>query len=235
MATTKKTVKKGDATDKKKTTTSKNTTTAKKKTGVKKDVENTGVVDEFLNTVVGTTITEEEAEKQTELKKKKTADKKNAKKSKVDVSDPELTDVSSAEIPEKVERPLDIVEKETINTFTEVEDKSYDEQCKEVEELNEMLEKNGLVGDLNSDIRIDENLTEIYNQQAAKLSVEMEMGSKGKIGIPITAPYLEVKNEELKPVEKEKAPTVDDLRVNLQTTPEQSFTYVNSFMGVKYD
>ena len=37
------------------------------------------------------------------------------------------------------------------------------------------------------------------------------------------------------PTEKETPITIDDLRVNLEVNPQQSFTYVNTSMGVKYD
>jgi hypothetical protein len=199
MATTKKTVKKDDTTDKNKSTTTKKKTTAKKKTNVKKEVESTGVVDEFLNTVVGGTITVEEAEKHSESKK-------------IDEQD---TDMPSAELPEEIERQLEIIEKETVDTINDSKVKTNDEIREEIDALNERLEKLGLT---------EETLSNI-NEITDKIAEKAETKEPHNVVYPPIA----------EPAEKETPITVDDLRVNLEAKPQQRFTYVNTSMGIKYD
>lgn len=198
MATTKKTVK-NETTDKKKSTTTKKKTTAKKKTNAKKEVESTGVVDEFLDTVVGGTITMEEAEKHSESKKINEQD----------------TDMPSTELPDETEHPLEVIEEETVDTFTEVKDKTDDEICEEIDALNERLETLGLT---------EESLSNI-NAITDKITENTETKEPHNVVYPPIA----------EPTEKETPITIDDLRVNLEVNPQQSFTYVNTSMGVKYD
>lgn len=198
MATTKKTVK-NETTDKKKSTTTKKKTTAKKKTNAKKEVESTGVVDEFLDTVVGGTITMEEAEKHSESKKINEQD----------------TDMPSTELPDETEHPLEVIEEETVDTFTEVKDKTDDEICEEIDALNERLETLGLT---------EESLSNI-NAITDKITENTETKEPHNVVYPPIA----------EPTEKETPITIDDLRVNLEANPQQSFTYVNTSMGVKYD
>lgn len=169
MATTKKTENKDNV---KKTTAKK--PAAKKKTTAKKEVESTGVVDEFLNNAIGETITKEEAEKQTEPKKKKTSTKKKtetgekkkkatAKKNDAKQNDEIVTDVSSTELPEEIEHP-----EETVDTITEVEEKLYTEKNKEIEEFAEKWEKLGLGDDVQEEIK--EIVDNMYNQQESNIS-----------------------------------------------------------------
>ena len=131
MATTKKTVKKDDTTDKKKSTTAKKKTTTKKKTNVKKEVEGTGVVDEFLNENIGKVVTETEAPKA----EKKTTTKKTDENKLID-AEAELNEILSQQITEENIRVADEIEK-TIN---------------EQKELNEKLEELGLTEETSSNI-----------------------------------------------------------------------------------
>lgn len=203
MATTKKTVK-NDTTDKKKSTTTKKKTTAKKKTNAKKEVESTGVVDEFLNTVVGETITMEEAEKHSESKK---IDEQDTDMPSTELTDEnrlidaeaELNEILSQQITEENIRVADAIEK------------SINEQ----KELNERLETLGLTEESLSNIKV---ITDKIDENA-------ETKEPHNVVYPPIA----------EPTEKETPITVDDLRVNLEANPQQSFTYVNTSMGVKYD
>lgn len=131
MATTKKTVKNDTADKKKSTTTKKKTTTAKKKTNVKKEVESTGVVDEFLNENIGKVVTETEAPKP----EKKTTTKKTDENKLID-AEAELNEILSQQITEENIRVADEIEK-TIN---------------EQKELNEKLEELGLTEETSSNI-----------------------------------------------------------------------------------
>lgn len=131
MATTKKTVKNDTADKKKSTTTKKKATTAKKKTNVKKEVESTGVVDEFLNENIGKVVTETEAPKP----EKKTTTKKTDENKLID-AEAELNEILSQQITEENIMVADEIEK-TIN---------------EQKELNEKLEELGLTEETSSNI-----------------------------------------------------------------------------------
>ncbi len=153
MATTKKTENKDNI---KKTTAKK--PDAKKKTTAKKEVESTGVVDEFLSNAIGETITKEEAEKQPEPKKKKTS----AKKKTETVEKKKKTTAKKNDAKQNDE----IVTNPGL-TIDEEKEKSYDEKYKEIEELNEELAENWEKLGLGKDVQ--EEITEIvdnmYNQQ----------------------------------------------------------------------
>ena len=131
MATTKKTVKNDTADKKKSTTTKKKATIAKKKTNVKKEVESTGVVDEFLNENIGKVVTETESPKP----EKKTTTKKTDENKLID-AEAELNEILSQQITEENIRVADEIEK-TIN---------------EQKELNEKLEELGLTEETSSNI-----------------------------------------------------------------------------------
>ncbi len=157
MATTKKTENKDDV---KKTTAKK--PAAKKKTTAKKEVESTGVVDEFLSNAIGETITKEEAEKQPEPKKKKTSTKKKTDT----VEKKKKTTAKKNDVKQNDE----IVTNPGL-TIDEEKEKSYDEKYKEIAELNEKLDILGLGNvymlDSNEDVQeeVMESADNVYNQQ----------------------------------------------------------------------
>lgn len=205
MATTKKTVK-SDATDKKKTATSKKTTNTKKKTTVKKEVESTGVVDEFLNENIGKVVTEApkpEAETATEPKTEK----------------PEAVVTTEEQSHEQ---------QQNVNVNAEANDENDDEVKSNQdidEDIKEKLEELGLTNELQVDIQ--KTVTDLYNTDTTIEVVAENDKPKDVVYPPIV--------NNIEPQEKQKTPTADDLKVNLQANPQQKFTYVNISMGVKYD
>ena len=178
MATTKKTVK-SDATDKKKTT-------ASKKTTVKKEVESTGVVDEFLNENIGKVVTETPKPEKKPITKKKPTPK-----------------------PQKPEAVKETNEKKVDDVESTISDQ---------EDVQKKWEELGLNNESQADI-----------QKVVSDLVEQSQDTPEEDDKPKDVVYPPIIEK------KEKAPTVDDLRVNLQTNPQQKFTYVNISMGVKYD
>ena len=223
MATTKKTVK-SDATDKKKTATSKKTTTTKKKTTVKKEVESTGVVDEFLNENIGKVVTETETpkpEKKATTKKKPTPKAKKTDENKLIDAEAELNEILSQQITEENIRVADEIEK-AISEQKELVVKPTDDDVKTPEEKWKEL---GLTSELQADIQ--KTVSELYNTDTTIEVVDEKDKPKDVVYPPIV--------DNIEPQEKQKTPTVDDLKVDLQTKPQQNFTYVNISMGVKYD
>lgn len=221
MATTKKTVK-SDATDKKKTATSKKTTTTKKKTTVKKEVESTGVVDEFLNENVGKVVTETpKPEKKETTKKKPTPKAKKNDENKLIDAEAELNEILSQQITEENIRVADEIEK-AISEQKELVVKPTDDDVKAPEEKWKEL---GLTNELQADIQ--KTVSELYNTDTTIEVVDENDKPKDVVYPPIV--------DNIEPQEKQKTPTVDDLKVDLQTKPQQNFTYVNISMGVKYD
>lgn len=223
MATTKKTVK-SDATNKKKTATSKKTTTTKKKTTVKKEVESTGVVDEFLNENIGKVVTETETpkpEKKVTTKKKPTPKAKKTDENKLIDAEAELNEILSQQITEENIRVADGIEK-AISEQKELAVKPTDDDVKAPEEKRKEL---GLTNELQADIQ--KTVSELYNTDT---NIEV-VGENDKPKDVVYPPIV----DNIEPQEKQKTPTVDDLKVDLQTKPQQNFTYVNISMGVKYD
>ena len=221
MATTKKTVK-SDATDKKKTATSKKTTTTKKKTTVKKEVESTGVVDEFLNENIGKVVTETpKPEKKATTKKKPTPKAKKTDENKLIDAEAELNEILSQQITEENIRVADEIEK-AISEQKELVVKPTDDDVKTPEEKWKEL---GLTSELQADIQ--KTVSELYNTDTTIEVVDEKDKPKDVVYPPIV--------DNIEPQEKQKTPTVDDLKVDLQTKPQQNFTYVNISMGVKYD
>ena len=221
MATTKKTVK-SDATDKKKTATSKKTTTTKKKTTVKKEVESTGVVDEFLNENIGKVVTETpKPEKKATTKKKPTPKAKKTDENKLIDAEAELNGILSQQITEENIRVADEIEK-SISKQKELVVKPTDDDVKAPEEKWKEL---GLTNELQADIQ--KTVSELYNTDTTIEVVDEKDKPKDVVYPPIV--------DNIEPQEKQKTPTVDDLKVDLQTKPQQNFTYVNISMGVKYD
>lgn len=221
MATTKKTVK-SDATDKKKTATSKKTTTTKKKTTVKKEVESTGVVDEFLNENVGKVVTETpKPEKKATTKKKPMPKAKKTDENKLIDAEAELNEILSQQITEENIRVADEIEK-SISEQKELVVKPTDDDVKAPEEKWKEL---GLTNELQADIQ--KTVSELYNTDTTIEVVDEKDKPKDVVYPPIV--------DNIEPQEKQKTPTVDDLKVDLQTKPQQNFTYVNISMGVKYD
>ena len=214
MATTKKTVK-TDVTDKKSNATKKNTTTKKKTTAKKKEIESTGVVDEFLNENIGKVVTETETPKPE--KKKTTSKKKTTIKTdenKLIDAETELNEILSQQITEENVRVADEIEK-TIS---------------EQEELKKKWNDLGLTADLQ--VNIQKTVSELYNTDTTIETVEEKDNPKNMVYPPIKG---KSENKE-EPQEKEQTQNINDLRVNLEQKNEpQRFTYVNSFMGVKYD
>ena len=218
MATTKKTVKKEDV---KKTTAKK--PAAKKKTTVKKEVESAGVVDEFLETVVGETMTQEDADNNENRKntnKKKTTAKKTDENKLID-AEAELNEILSQQITEENIRVADEIEK-AISEQKELVVKPTDDDVKTPEEKWKEL---GLTSELQADIQ--KTVSELYNTDTTIEVVDEKDKPKDVVYPPIV--------DNIEPQEKQKTPTVDDLKVDLQTKPQQNFTYVNISMGVKYD
>ena len=210
MATTKKTVK-TDATDKKSNATKKTATTKKKTTTKKKEVESTGVVDEFLNENIGKVVTETETpkpEKKKVTSKKKTTTKKTDENKLID-AEAELNEILSQQITEENTRVAHAIEK------------SINEQ----KELNEKLDELGLTTDLQ--VNIQKTVPELYNTDTTIEVLDEKDRLKDVVYPPIA--------DNIEPQEKQKTPTADDLKVDLQTKPQQNFTYVNISMGVKYD
>ena len=221
MATTKKTVK-SDATDKKKTATSKKTTTTKKKTTVKKEVESTGVVDEFLNENIGKVVTEApKPEKKATTKKKPTPKAKKTDENKLIDAEAELNEILSQQITEENIRVADEIEK-SISKQKELVVKPTDDDVKAPEEKWKEL---GLTNELQADIQ--KTVSELYNTDTTIEVVEENDKPKDVVYPPIV--------DNIEPQEKQKTPTVNDLKVDLQAKPQQNFTYVNISMGVKYD
>jgi hypothetical protein len=251
MATTKKTVKKDDATDKKKSTTAKKKTTTKKKTNVKKEVESTGVVDEFLNENIGKVVTETEAPKP----EKKTTTKKTDENKLID-AEAELNEILSQQITEENIRVADEIEK-TISEQKDfkkkweklelVEDSQEPPQniaskCEigdvsgEIEVVNptdddvkapeEKWKELGLTNELQADIQ--KTVSELYNTDTTIEVVDENDKPKDVVYPPIV--------DNIEPQEKQKTPTVYDLRVNLEKKEEApKFTFVNTSMGVRFD
>jgi hypothetical protein len=256
MATTKKTEKKDDV---KKTTAKK--PAAKKKTTVKKEVESTGVVDEFLSNAIGETITKEEAEKQPEPKKKKTTTKKKT------------------ETVEKKKKTTtkknDVKQNDEIVTYPGLTTEKYLVD----EEFTEKWEKLGLGEDVQEEIK--EIVDNVHNQQESDMpnnpddagsekyanevntlvkkwddtDIMVNNNEKGEIAkVPVEKqngfykPRHDVyppitneneKTEEKKPEEKKETSTpvtVESLRVKFEDQKtENNFTFVTTSMGVRYD
>lgn len=89
----------------------------------------------------------------------------------------------------------------------------YEKTISDQEDVNKKWEELGLTNELQADI-----------QKAVS-----DLGEQ-----PQDTPEEDNKPKKEVP-EKEKTPTVDDLKVNLQAKPQQRFRYVNTSMGVKYD
>lgn len=325
MATAKKTVK-SDATNKK-GDAAKKSSASKKST--KKKVDTTGVVDEFLDAVVGETFTEEpkkednakkttkkkKTEKETldefaqqsengtlslpkEDKKKKTTSKKKTtpKTKKTDeiklidaeaelneilsqriteenirvadeiekaiseqedsqeppqdiVTDPGLTDVLSTELPDKIERPLGVIEEETVDTFTEAEAESEDG-------VNNPSIVGNLNGDPISERYVDKKVNQDYftkfntthknrvnsltkkwdddEKQETVNTREKNENESNKLRNIVYPPIIE--EEENEEDNNETNDNIETLKVKLEERkPETKFTFVTTSMGVRYD
>ena len=211
MATTKKTVK-TDVTNKKSNATKKNTTTKKK------EVESTGVVDEFLNENIGKVVTETETpkpeKKKNTSKKKTTAKTKKIDENKLIDAEAELNEILSQQITEENARAADEIEK-TIS---------------EQKELKKKWNELGLTADLQ--VNIQKTVSELYNTDTTIETVEEKDNPK-----IMAYPPIKGKNENKEePQEKGQTQNINDLRVNLEQKNEpQRFVYVNTSMGVKYD
>lgn len=251
MATAKKTVK-SDATDKKKTATSKKTTTTKKK-----EVESTGVVDEFLNENIGKVVTEtSKPENKATTKKKPTPKAKKTDENKLIDAEAELNEILSQQITEENIRVADGIEKaiseqkefnkkweklglvedsqeppQDIATKCEIADvsgeievvKPTDDDVKAPEEKWKEL---GLTNELQADIQ--KTVSELYNTDTTIEVVDENDKPKDVVYPPIV--------DNIEPQEKQKTPTVYDLRVNLEKKEEApKFTFVNTSMGVRFD
>ena len=249
MATTKKTEKKDDV---KKTTAKK--PAAKKKTTVKKEVESTGVVDEFLSNAIGETITKEEAEKQPEPKKKKTTTKKNDVKQNDEIvtypgltTEKYLVDEEFTEKWEKLGLGEDVQEeiKEIVDNVHNQQESNTPNNSDDVRSENYANEVNTLVKKWD-----DTNITVNNNEKGeiAKAPVEKQnrfYNPRHDVYPPITE--VNKKTEEKKPEEKSvmtytttketSAPvTVESLRVKFEDQKtENNFTFVTTSMGVRYD
>lgn len=329
MATAKKTVK-SDATNKK-GDAAKKSSASKKST--KKKLDTTGVVDEFLDAVVGETFTEEpkkednakkttkkkKTEKETldefaqqsengtlslpkEEKKKKTTSKKKTtpKTKKTDenklidaeaelneilsqqiteenirvadeiekaiseqlaedsqeppqdiVTDPGLTDVLSTELPDKIERPLEVIEEETVDTFTEAEVESEDG-----------VNNPSIVGNLNggtiSERYVDKKVNQDYftkfntthknrvnsltkkwddddNEKQETVNTREKNENENNKPRNIVYPPI-IEEEENEEDNNETNDNIETLKVKLEERkPETKFTFVTTSMGVRYD
>lgn len=103
------------------------------------------------------------------------------------------------------------ITEENIRAAEEIE-KTISDQ----EDVNKKWEELGLTNELQVDIQ--KAVSELYNTDT---TIEV-VGENDK-------------PKDIEPQEKQKTPTVDDLKVNLQAKPQQRFRYVNTSMGVKYD
>lgn len=257
MATTKKAENKDDV---KKTTAKK--PAAKKKTTVKKEVESTGVVDEFLSNAIGETITKEEAEKQPEPKKKKTSAKKKTetvdKKKKTTtkkndvkqndeiVTEPGVTDVSSIELPEEIERPWEKLGlgEDVQEEIKEIVDNMYNQQESDISNNPDDVRSEKYANEVNTLVKKwdDTDITVNNNEKGeiAKVPVEKQNGfynPRHDVYPPIGDENE--KTEEKKPEEKKETSTpvtVESLRVKFEDQKtENNFTFVTTSMGVRYD
>ena len=91
------------------------------------------------------------------------------------------------------------------------------------EGVNKKWEELGLTNELQADI-----------QKAVSDLGEQPQDTPEEDNKPKNVVYPPIVEKKEVP-EKEKTPTVDDLKVNLQAKPQQRFRYVNTSMGVKYD
>lgn len=249
MATTKKIVKKDDATDKKKSTTAKKkATTAKKKTNVKKEVESTGVVDEFLNENIGKVVTETETpkpeKKKVTSKEKATATKKTDENKLID-AEAELNEILSQQITEENIRVADEIEK-AINKQKELNKKldklalaeDLQEPPQDIATKCEIVDASGeieAVKPTDDDVKVPEEKWKELGLTEETLNNINEITDKIAENDETKEPNNAVYPPIAEPTEKETPITVDDLRVNLEAKPQQRFTYVNTSMGVKYD
>ena len=259
---------------KKKTTTKKKTTPKTKKTDEIKLID----AEAELNEILSQQITEEnirvadEIEKaiseQKELKKKgeKLGLAEDSQEPPQDiVTDPGLTDVSSTELPDKIERPLEVIEEETTDTFTEVDEKYYEQQPDKLLTEAEAESEDGvnnpsIVGNLNggtiseryADKKVNQDyftkfntthknrvnsLTKKWDDDEKQETGNIKEKNENENNKPRNIVYPPIiEEEENEEDNNETNDNIETLKVKLEERkPETKFTFVTTSMGVRYD